>query len=454
MGLRKTVIYVCLAGVYSANAFSQGVSAPKAPVTAGEDGAYSPGRIRTNEGPSLTAPGQAASSPAYELKGIATGSKRGTDQVILTMPAPDRGAPIKFENGIFVYPQAFLGIGHNDNVIGTQTNKIASSITNLQPAVVAELKRGGDRYTASYTGNYGAYGSSSEDDFAHHELQIAGDNYFTSRARMGWLLGYQQETDSRGSTDRAISSEPDKWHAPIVRGRFAYGAESSTGRLEADIQHMQKRYDNNRQFTAAADLDMTELAGRFYYRVAPRTQLLAEFRNNDIEYVTNTVLDSVEQRFYVGATWVATASTTGIIKLGHMRKDFEAESRNDFSGFSWEGTVRWQPTKFSVVDIETSKSTSDPSGFGNFTVHSGLNGVWQHKWTSFVTSKLVLGSLESDYDGVDRVDTTRNYGLGVSYDVLRWLSIGADVAHTDRSSTDPRFDFKRSVSMLTVEATL
>ena len=444
---------LCLAGVYSSHAWSQG-AASQAPVAAEDDGAYSLGGVQANTGPSLTGAGQSAASPGYELKGIATGSKRAADPVILTTPAPDRGAPIKFENGIFLYPFVFLGVGHNDNVIGTQDNKVSSSITNLQPEFLAEIKRNGDRYTASYAGNYGAYGSSSDDDFAHHDFQVAGDNYFTPRVRMGWMMGYQQETDPRGSTDRAVSTEPDQWHAPIVRGRFIYGAESATGRLEGDVQGMQKRYDNNRQTTEAADLDMTELAGRFYYRIAPRTLLLAEVRNNDIEYVTNTALDSTEQRYYVGATWEATAATTGIFKLGHLRKDFEAETRKDFSGFSWEGTVRWQPTKFSVVDIETSKSTSDPTGFGNFTVHSGLNGTWQHKWTGFVTSRVILGSLESDYDGVNRVDTTRTYGLGVGYDVLRWLSIGADWGYTDRSSTDPTFDFDRTVTMLTVEATL
>lgn len=446
-------VLLCCAGIISVNAFAQSASAPQT-ATPDIDSAYRLGGVSPNPGPSLTAPGQAAASPGYELKGIATGSKRGTDQVILSMPAPDRGAPIKFENGIFVYPQVFLGVGQNDNVIGTQTDKISSSIVNLQPGVVAELKNNGDRYSASYTGNYGAYGSSSDDDFAHHELQVAGDNYFTSRARMGWLLGYQQETDARGSTDRAISTEPDKWHAPMLRGRFIYGGESAIGRVEVDVQHMQKRYDNNRGFTASSELDMTELAGRFYYRVAPRTLVLAEIRNNDIEYVSNTPANSVEQRYYLGATWEATASTTGIFKLGQLRKDFDADSRQDFTGFSWEGTIRWQPTKFSVVDIETSKSTADPTGVGNFTVHSGLDAVWQHKWTSYVTSKVILGSLKSDYDGADRVDTTRNYGLGVTYDVLRWLSIGADWAYTDRRSNNDTFEFKRNVAMFTAEATL
>lgn len=450
---RSLAILLCLAGTFSANAFAQGAT-PTQPTAADDDSAYSLGGVSPNPGPSLSAPSQAASSPGYELKGIATGSKRGTDRVILTMQAPDRGAPIKFDTGIFVYPTAFLGIGHNDNVLGTQSDKVSSSITNLQPEVVAELKRNGDRYTASYAGNYGAYGSSGGDDFAHHDVQLAGDNYFTSRARMGWLLGYQQETDPRGSTDRSISARPDRWHAPMLRGRFIYGGEKATGRLEGDIQRMQKRYDNNRDFTAASDLDMTELAGRFYYRVSPRTLVLAEIRNNDIKYVTNTLANSVEQRLYIGATWEATAATTGIFKLGQLRKNFEDGSRDDFSGFSWEGIIRWQPTRFSVVDIETSKSTADPTGFGNYTVNSGLNAVWQHKWTSYVTSKVVLGSLKADYNGAERVDTTRRYGLGVSYDVLRWLSIGADWGHTDRSSTDNTFDFKRNVVMLTIEATL
>ena len=180
----------------------------------------------------------------------------------------------------------------------------------------------------------------------------------------------------------------------------------------------------------------------------------AELRSNKIDYLVSTAPSSTEQRTYIGATWDASAATTGIVKVGQLRKDFEDSARKDFTGFSWEATIRWKPTRLSVVDIETSRTTSDPNGLGNYVVNSGLDAVWQHKWTGYVKSTVLVGTLESKYDGVNRTDDTRNYGLGLSYDVLRWLTIGVDWRHTDRGSSDSTYDFKRNVLMATFEATL
>lgn len=453
MKLNGVVTFFCLAGMLSSVAHAQTVPATAPAPQGGADG-YSLGSVDTGSKPSVTGANQSASSAGYDLMGSATAGRRQSGELILTADIPEGSAPARFDNGIFVYPLVLLGIGHNDNVLGDRDDRTSSSITSLQPEIVAEIKTGGDRYTASYSGNYGIYADSRDDNFAHHDLKIAGDNYFSARARMGWMLGYLEQSDARGSTDRVQSDEPDKWHAPVLRGRFIYGAPEATGRVEADVQHMRKRYDNNRDVTVLSDLDMTEVAGRFLYRVAPRTLVLAEVRNKDTDYVRSEGPGSDEQRYLVGATWEATAATTGIVKLGMLKKDFTGASGRDFDGFSWEAAVRWQPTSFSVVDLETSREVADPTGIGNYVLNSGFDVLWQHKWTSYVTSRVALGTLESEFDGVDRTDKTYTYGFGVGYAMRRWLNLGVDWRHTDRSSSDSIFDFRRNVVMFTVEATL
>ncbi len=84
-----------------------------------------------------------------------------------------RGAAIVFDNGIYLYPSLFAGIGHNDNLLSGPATAalVSSSVLNLVPGVVAEMKTHGDRYTLSYLGNYSRYASSSIDDYDHHDLR-------------------------------------------------------------------------------------------------------------------------------------------------------------------------------------------------------------------------------------------------------------------------------------------
>lgn len=406
-------------------------------------------------GDASTGPVQRSATAGYELTGAGIGSASIPEQgVILT--STGRGRAIRFQNGIFVYPAVTAGIGHNDNVGGTSTNEKSSNLFVLRPEAVAELKRRGDRYTLSYAGNYGQYRSSSEDDFAHHDLWLAGDNYFTTRARMGWGVGYQRRSDARGSTDRAGASDsPDRWRAPVARIIGIYGAPKAPGRLELEASWMQKRYTNNRLSTRGSDVDMTMVAGRFFFRVMPKTSLVFEMRDTWSDYTLNTSPhDNRYRKLLAGVTWDMTAKTTGIVKLGRGYKDFDRRDRRDPSAGTWEATLVWSPLTYSVVKLQTEQNISDSTGAGNFTDNRGYSLNWDHKWGSFMTSNVNAGMVRADYDGISREDNTRNFGVGVYREVGHNFRVGVNWSHTKRDSSINTLDFRRNVTMLTLETVL
>jgi hypothetical protein len=400
-----------------------------------------------------TGAAQAAFTPGYEAAGIGGGF--GGETVGVGMTTPVRGAPI-VAGGVFIYPGLGLTLGNNDNVTGAETGEIDSTFYSLRPQLVAEIKRRGDRYTASYAGNFTRYQDSSADDFDHHDVQLAGDNVFTSRAALGWGIGYIERTDPRGSTDRGVGTAPDKWHSPIARAMFAYGAKGAQGRIEVEASLQDKTYDNNRAATRASDVELRNLAGRFFYRVAPKTSLLVEVRDTEADYALSTSTnDNNERRYYVGATWEATAATTGIFKIGRLEKKFDDAAKQDFSGSSWEGTIRWQPLTYTAFDLTANKSTSDSTGVGDYIVNKNLTLAWTHMWKSYLGSRVSLGRLKSDYGGAStRSDETKSYGVAVFYQWRRWLQVGLDWSVTERDSNTAGNDFSRNVTMLTLEGTL
>jgi hypothetical protein len=397
--------------------------------------------------------GQSSVTPSYELGGIGQ-ARLGTPQAVITT-APTYGLPIRMDNGIFVYPNVFVGGGTNSNVVGTNVNPVSSNFWTLQPVVVGELKNQGDRYTLRYAGNYTRYDSSSADNYSHHDIQLAGDNYFTSRSRLGWGVGYIAKTDPRGSTDRGLSATPDSWNAPLVRALYIYGIAGAPGRIEAEALHQQKRYDNNRATTFGSDVDLTTVSGRFFYRVMPRTSAVLEVRQTNADYIDSTSTnDNTDRRYLVGLVWDATAKTTGTFKVGQVEKKFSSSARQGTTDSTWEGAVRWSPLTYSVWDLILSKAPADSTGFGDYIKNTGTTLMWNHQWASTISSRASVGSVQSDFAATTRSDNAKNYGLGFFYSVSRSVRAGLEWTGTDRSSNVSIYEFSRSVTMLSLEATL
>lgn len=399
--------------------------------------------------------GQQVTATPYTLSGTGISGSGSSSGGILTASVPSGAAPFKTESGIYLYPTASVNMGHNDNVRNSPTDEVGSSFTTLSPQLVAELKHKGDRYTAVVAVNRTTYSSSSQDNATNSELEVAGDHYFTARARAGWALGVVNGTDERNTTNRPSSAEPDRWHTVSLDGRFIYGAPEAQGRAEFDLGRQDKKYDNNREITATSDVAFNNLAGRLFYRMGSRSLALVEVRQSTVNYKSVlSVDDSTERRYYLGYTWDATAATTGIVKVGRMTKRFDVGSRADYSGGSWEAALRWMPRTYSVFELQTSRATSEASGVGSYELNTTSSLSWNHTWSNSLRSSATMSTLDRSFGGDSRSDTANTYVLAVDYSFRRWMSMGVSLSRTDQSSSDPTAVYKRNVIMFTLSATL
>jgi hypothetical protein len=392
---------------------------------------------------------------SYEISGTSFSGTAKASEVIMTTPVDASAAPFKTESGIYLYPTLFTGFGSNSNVQSSSTNAVSSNFVNIAPELVAELKHKGDRYTALVSVNNTSYGSSSSDNSTSSELNIAGDNYFTSRARAGWSVGQVNGSDPRGSNNRPISAEPDRWHTTSLNGKFVYGAPEAQGRIEVALGNAAKTYDNNRVNTAVADLTTDSFGATVFYRLSSRTQALAEFRNAKTNYASSLATDSnTERRIYGGVTWEATAATTGTIKVGNLAKEFDRPGKNNFNGGSWEIAARWKPLSYSAIDLQTTRTTADATGVGDYNLNTSIDLIWNHSWNRSLSTRFSVGSLDVDFGGTSRKDTTNNLAFSADYAWLRWLKVGVDIATTDNKTNAATGAYKRTVSMVTLNASL
>lgn len=371
------------------------------------------------------------------------------------------------------YPAVDLTLGHDDNVIRGKSgqNKRSSSFMVVSPSVRLEGKSQANLYSLTYRADIGRYRDSSADNYNTQKLSGLASLSPTARVALDLRGEYARGTDARGSNDRALPNEPDRWHSWMVGGVLGYGAPGAQGRIELEAGYTDKEYDNNRasrvvggvfqQGTEFLDRADASYGGTFFWRVAPKTQLLFQVRQTDIDYdISASTLDSKERRYLAGVTWTATAKTTGIFKIGRLKKDFDSSTRSDSSESSWEGTVQWKPLTYSTVDITTGKQmnevTGNGTGSGDFISSKNLNATWTHSWKPRFSTSVSAGVREDDYQGsgATRSDDTDNLGLGMAYQMRRGLKLGANYTHTKRDSNVSPFDYSRNVIMFTVGAAL
>ena len=364
-----------------------------------------------------------------------------------------RGWPIS--EGVALYPSVGLSFGRDDNLFLTNTNAKSSNIYAIAPALKLQARSSASLFTIDASSKSARYDQSRADDYTDYRL--AGTGEFVLSSKMGLRLGaeYNKGHDPRGSNDRGISSEPDQFRNTGVGGLFAFGGNDARGRFEAEASSFDKRYTNNRATTVASDRNTDSFAGRFFTRIAEKTSLLFEARAVKLDYKLSTSLQDGNERYYLaGVTWDATAATRGTVKVGQIRKNFDAAPGRNFSGTGWDVAVQWAPLSYSKFDFTTSKSFGESTGVGDFLLTKRYGAAWTHEWNSRISTMASIGRANDEFVNGGRSDSTDSIGFKLNYKVQRWLILGGEYSNADRDSSNPTLKYKKNIYSLTVAATL
>lgn len=370
-------------------------------------------------------------------------------------PKPTGGIPL---GPFIVYPAIDLSYGHNDNLFSSNINRRSSSQTTIVPSVRLEGTPGPHRFDVTLRMDDTRYQNSSADNFT--TTSLAGNAALAISGRAGLKLRAESRygIDPRGSTDRVGGEVPDEYTNHSVDGIFSYGAPGAQGRIEIDGGASIRRYQNNLANTAGFDRDTNQIGATFLWRVAPKTEILALVKRSEVDYqLASSTQDSTEMRYQIGAKWEATAKTSGIVKVGRSDKKFNTGfGRTNFSGSSWDAAMRWSPLTYSVWDFNTSKTTGESTGTGDFLLTQDYGVNWNHAWNSRFSSLAKAGWRQDEFIGTGggRVDKTSTLGLKLTYQWQRWLRFGGEYTLTDRVSNPNVTDFTRHLFMFTLGATL
>lgn len=321
---------------------------------------------------------------------------------------------------------------------------------------------------------------SSIDDYEDAAFRMTLDWLSAARHRFGYALDLQFDHDPFGS-DRTESSpfqnrELDRWTGFANQVRYRYGLPTAPINLELRGDIRKREYTSNRDdacFNAANDtvgcdspaatrvvlgarfLDWESAAGQatLLYNISNKSALLADvvlsqqtFENHAVGTV---IRDGRELRYRVGARWLATARTSGDVRVGMVQRSSEDPRREDFESVDWQANVGWTPLSYMQFNLQTGRRSLESYLGDTEFIDSEYHGVdWTWNWTPRFQTKTHVTYTHLDFVGSDsqpgnpadsrtREDKIWWYGLEALYRIARPLTL---VARTDFSSRDSNFD--------------
>ena len=351
----------------------------------------------------------------------------------------------------------------DDNIFSQSTREEDSLITQIIPQIQFLAEKDEDHFAITYSGDYGFYDSSSEDDYDDHTLSL--DALFSPTdlysVAFGASFGKLHDNRGEGSSEGIIAASrtsPDEYDIDSVNLLLDFGRESAQFGIEAEAGKTIIKYTNNRAETAFRDRNEKFFAGRFYGRAGGKTKYFVEFVSAKFVYDTDpiigAVIDSEQDVVSIGATWDVTGKTTGSIKVGRLDKDFQATGRRDADITVWDVDITWSPRTYSHVLISASSDAKETNGTGSFIESQDFTIMWLHGWSDRLHSTVVVSVGDDEFNANIRQDDRNSFSIGLSYDWQRWATFSVNYSYIERDSNINIFDFEKNVFTVSLDMSL
>ena len=225
---------------------------------------------------------------------------------------------------------------------------------------------------------------------------------------------------------------------------------SSKGRARLAAKYRDTEYQNFREDTQYRDYDQWSVDGTFYWKVASKTDALAEIRYQETRYDLVEPIrrggsfDSDEYNYLVGVSWEPTARTSGSIKLGWFDRTYKSARREDDDGFSWEVDVYYKLRTYSVFNLKSRRFSQETNGIGDAVNAQETRLDWDHDWNGRSSTRLSALFLNKDFSGSERQDDVYGVEAAYKYAMRRWLDLGVGYRYEDRNSDLELYDYDRN----------
>lgn len=374
--------------------------------------------------------------------------------------------PASLEVGpVYLTPTAEARAGYLDNLLRSDGDEQSTAFTIISPKIRAWAQSHNNVYALSYEIRDLRYADSKQDNYTDHFVDLEIHHEFNAKNVLDVFGEYDDGHEERGIglSEGEIGDllpAPIEYERSRFGGFYSYGNANSRARVVLGADILNYDYQNFEEFTQYRNRDHVSYFGEVFFKVAPRTEILAQVRAIETEYEDfnplweGGSLDSEELNYMVGINWDASGKTRGSVRLGQFEREFDSAGRQDDEGFHWEAALDWRPRSYSHLNVETRRFSQENNGLGDYINTEELSAQWVHNWSGR-TRTTVRGLLaDDDYSGSFRKDERIDAEAIFTYAFRRWLDLGLGYRYEARESDEDNRDYQRNMVFFEAELSL
>ncbi len=329
-------------------------------------------------------------------------------------------------------PYASVQESWTDNVYFTPTDEQSDRYMRFLPGVKVAFPFGEHQFEAEYFALFTRYNTFSGEDTTDQ----------TGRGRLGLNFGrsltldlsdaYTKNHEGRGESATGFI---EVYRLNTAKATAAYRL-ADRSKVQVDYSHSTYNY----MISDFRDRDENLVAAYVYYRFLPKTSAFIEYDHKTVDFTlaandpSGNSLDNTQDSVLVGITWEATAKSTGTMKVGRTKKNFESSAVTDLTMWSWYVDIDHQFSDDTRIKLAGKRQPNETDFFGtSYYITTGASVDFTQRILS-KTDLLLVGSYGTDKFSDGRKDTTTILGAGLKYWIKDWFNVNADYRQQKRDS--------------------
>ncbi|MGH8131314.1 MAG: outer membrane beta-barrel protein [Steroidobacteraceae bacterium] len=372
--------------------------------------------------------------------------------VVAALWAAGAGAQEGFDSSRASADVSLSGIYTDNFYYGTAAEPVESALgAVIAPRAIYKATKGRFDLLATAGVEAAAFNREPADDYEDGGINLNTSWLATRRGRLDLRAGFQRSHDPFGinRTENATVRDQDLdiWHSMQGGMLFHYGAPEATLNAEVGLSALEKSYQTNEAATRFLGYTSTSLNYTVFYNFSPKTAALFDFIRSDIQldesFGAIDTRSGDEYRVRAGVRWLATGKTSGDLRVGTYRREFEEVGGSE-QGLDWQATVQWAPRARTLIDLEATRGSQE-SYRADTQVNITRSAVvrWKQYWGARASSQLSVGQATTEFVGIARKDTAYNVRLGLDYMLSQSLSAVMAADSFNRTSNEPTSEFDR-----------
>jgi hypothetical protein len=341
---------------------------------------------------------------------------------------------------------------HDDNFRELEHDVESTMVTRIAPSfeIKAEDRNSATRLLWQPT----RYIYHEDSDASNTAQRLRADSVMEFNDRNRLKLEAEARKYER-TTSTAVDGINDKIESQRVAGLYTYGAKSADNQIDFGANYARLRYDNADGINDDKERDTTGLTTTWYHRLGSKTRGLLEYDHYRFDYLeSNSPRSSKSNALLGGAEWDLTAKTTGKVRIGYEKKDFDESTSKDLDNPTWQIDLAYKPRTYSTFTFLARQALAEGDD-GSDAVKATFTQVgWRHGWTERITTVAQAGYGQYDYEGESRQDKLQDYNLSVIYQMRRWLDIELGYRYRDNDSDAEDESFTRNLFQLSFNFSL